>query len=102
MAIDVAALSTALQNSPTSPAQLLGRHRTTSQEMQAVAILDQMAAQRAWAPLFTSATSTSVLGGLLDAHGGLTVHILRLNGTQLAKLGGRACTGQEATDGQAI
>ena len=46
MPVDLTALSTALANLASTPGavQLLGAHLTSSQEMQAVAILDQMAA----------------------------------------------------------
>jgi hypothetical protein len=60
MAIDISAISTALQKLANIPgaAQLLGGHLTTSQEMQAVAILDQMSANSAGAaallPAFTA------------------------------------------------
>jgi hypothetical protein len=51
MAIDLTALSTALANLASTPgaAQLLGNHLTSSQELQAVTILDQMAANPAGA-----------------------------------------------------
>lgn len=59
MALDLTALSTALSGLASTPGalQLLGQHMTSSQEMQAVAILDQMAANPAGAAALLPAFS---------------------------------------------
>jgi hypothetical protein len=59
MALDLTALSTALSTLASTPGavQLLGAHLTSSQEMQAIAILDQMAANPAGASALLPAFS---------------------------------------------